>query len=92
MAFQDSASAPRYAGIERDGIQLHLQWHDPSSFDKVERLGLRFLADDMDALFWEFAPLGVFHRETKLRDTPWGTREFAFYDGDGNGLFFYRDL
>jgi hypothetical protein len=25
-------------------------------------------------------------------DKPWGSREFAFSDPDGNGLTFYRDL
>jgi hypothetical protein len=29
---------------------------------------------------------------TALRDTPWGTREFAFYDLNGNGLFLYCNL
>jgi hypothetical protein len=33
-----------------------------------------------------------FHAMTALRDTPWGTREFAFYDLNGNALFFCRDL
>jgi hypothetical protein len=27
-----------------------------------------------------------------LRGTPWGAREFAFYDLNGNASFFYRDL
>ena len=31
-------------------------------------------------------------RLAAMRDTPWGTREFAFYDPDRNGLTFYRDL
>ena len=28
----------------------------------------------------------------QIRDTKWGTREFAIRDLDGNGLIFYRDL
>ncbi len=35
---------------------------------------------------------GGFHAMTALRDTAWGTREFAFYDLNGNGLLFYRNL
>jgi hypothetical protein len=46
--------------------------------------------DDVDALFHEFSDKNVFHARTALRDTAWGTREFAFYDADGNGLIFYR--
>jgi hypothetical protein len=34
----------------------------------------------------------VFQDHTALSDTPWRTREFAFYDLDGNGLTFYRNL
>ena len=33
---------------------------------------------------------GAFQRG--IRDTPWGTREFALYDMDRNSLTFYRDL
>jgi hypothetical protein len=35
---------------------------------------------------------GVFHERTKQGDKPWGPREFAFYDLNGHGLTFYRDL
>ena len=34
----------------------------------------------------------VFHERTVLRETSWGTREFAFFDPDQNGLTFYCDL
>ena len=43
-------------------------------------------------LIAEYQDKQVFHDLTRLADTPWGTREFAFYDPDGNGLTFYRDL
>ena len=45
-----------------------------------------------DALFAEYKSQDVFHQHTALRDTAWGTREFAFYDENSNGLTFYRDL
>jgi hypothetical protein len=53
---------------------------------------LRFLIEDPDALFEEYESQNVFHDRTHLASTPWGTREFAFYDLDGNGLTFYRDI
>lgn len=53
---------------------------------------LRFVVEDVDALFEEWKDKGVFHENTSLRRTPWGTREFAFYDLDGNGLTFYLDV
>ena len=93
VQFQDDPQEPQYAGIERDGVRLHLQWHDPVDFrEHVDTLMLRFVIDDVDAIFEEYSDKGVFHDHTALGDTDWGTREFAFYDPDGNGLTFYRDL
>ena len=92
LLFQDAAEAPNYAGVGRDNIELHLQWHEPSQIEFVDKLNLRLLIDGIDALFAEYRPQGVFHDRTDLRDTAWGTREFAFFDLDGNGLTFYCDL
>jgi len=51
-----------------------------------------FRVDDPDALYEEYKEKEVFHEGTQLRDTPWGTREFAIYDLDRNALTFYRHL
>ncbi len=83
---------PRYAGIRRDDVEIHLQWHDEIDFASVEKLNLRFYVEGVDELFEEYKTRDVFHENTELRQTPWGTREFAFYDPDSNGLTFYRDL
>jgi uncharacterized glyoxalase superfamily protein PhnB len=53
---------------------------------------LRFVVPAVLEVFDEYRDKGVFHERTALRDTPWGTREFAFYDPDQNGLTFYCDL
>jgi len=53
---------------------------------------LRLVVDDPDALFEEYYEHGVFHDETTLGDTEWGTREFALWDLNHNGLTFMRDL
>ena len=47
---------------------------------------------DVDALYEEYKNKDVFCDKTQLADKPWGTREFAIYDLDGNALTFYRDL
>jgi catechol 2,3-dioxygenase-like lactoylglutathione lyase family enzyme len=83
---------PAYAVIRRDGVELHLQWHDASEWERTERPMLRFVVSEIDGLFEELRTKDVFHEKTALRKTPWGTREFAFYDPDGNGLTFYVDL
>lgn len=92
LAFADSTRDPGYAGVRRDGTELHIQWHDAEEWSRVERPMLRFVVPAVEDLFEEYRDQGVFHERTALRRTPWGTREFAFYDLDGNGLTFYRDL
>lgn len=91
LSFQDSMGDPRYAGVVRDRVEIHLQWHDAKEWAAVERPMLRFRVSDVDGLFQEFETKGVFHPDTAVRDTPWNTREFAFYDCDKNGLTFYQD-
>lgn len=78
-----------YAGFRRDNVELHMQFQYEH---EMQTTRLRFVVNDPDALFAEFAPRGLFHERTRLTNTPWGTREFSFYDRDGNGLTFYRDL
>ena len=92
LLFQDDKQNPTFAGVGRDQVHLHLQWHDEADFVGVDQPALRFVVTDVDALFAEYQDKGVFHANSALQDTSWGTREFAFYDGDVNGLFFYRDL
>jgi catechol 2,3-dioxygenase-like lactoylglutathione lyase family enzyme len=55
LLFKDAGDTPGYAGVGRDGVELHLQWHDAANFDKVERLSLRSMIDGVDALFAEYS-------------------------------------
>ena len=93
LAFRDPSDPNGYAGVRRDDVELHLQWHAEEDFVGVEAgtMMLRLMVEDPDALFAEYCDRGVFHERTQLADTPWGTREFAFFDLDGHGLTFYRD-
>jgi catechol 2,3-dioxygenase-like lactoylglutathione lyase family enzyme len=89
LAFRDRSDPTNYAGVRRDRVELHFQWQDESEMSTTR---LRFFVEDPDALFSEYQDKQVFGERTRLADTPWGTREFAFYDPDGNALTFYRDL
>ena len=91
LIFQDAEKDPGYAGVRRDQVELHLQWHDPAEWSAVERPSLRFSVADVDALCAEYREGDVLPSGTHPRETPWGTREFAFFDPDKNGLTFYRD-
>lgn len=83
----------KYAVISRENVEMHLQWHDNAGFNEdVDQLMLRFYIRDLDALVEEFRLSGAMESSIEIRETPWGTREFAFYDPDGNGLTFYRSL
>jgi len=92
IAFADDSKKPTYAGVLRDGIEIHLQWHDTKEWELVvDRLMLRIVTQNIEALYDEFSTKDVFNAHTLLRETAWGTKEFAFYDPFKNGLTFYRD-
>jgi catechol 2,3-dioxygenase-like lactoylglutathione lyase family enzyme len=94
LLFQDPDGRPQYAGIRRGPVELHLQFQFEKDFEAgtAGQAMLRLMVDDPDVLFEEYEDKGVFHEGTQLRDTSWGTREFAFWDLNHNGLTFMRDL
>lgn len=89
LAFCDSDQTPNYVGFRRDAVQLHMQFQYPH---EMSRIRLRFKIEDPDALFAEYAQRAVECSPSGLRNTEWGTREFALYDPDRNALTFYRNL
>lgn len=92
-AFVDDAGSPRYAAVVRDGVELHLQWHDAKEWTHPgDRPTYRFVVADVDGLYREFREAGVLDHIRPVSDTSWGTRAFHVRDPDGNGLQFYRAL
>lgn len=93
LVFRDDTERPLYAGVRRDGAEIHLQWHDASAWGHPgDRPTYRFLVDDPDRLSGELDARGAPLDRKPVSDTAWGTREFHVRDPDGNGLQFYRDL
>ena len=94
VCFKDSDDKPTYAGLRRGGVRLHLQFQFEKDFQAgtAGQCMLRLFVDSPDALFEEYKDKGIFHEHTALKDTPWRTREFAFWDLNRNGLTFVRDL
>lgn len=98
LTFQDHAQTPRYAAVAREGMELHLQWGDPSQWAyPVDRPVYRFLVEDVDALYEEFKAAGAITPQAsdnspwhQPADTPWGTREFHLRDPGRNSLQFYK--
>jgi uncharacterized glyoxalase superfamily protein PhnB len=75
---------PRYLGVARDGVWLHLQSYKP------ERAGMTdaFLwVADVDRLHAELSARGAVVQLPPTKQT-WGTRETGIRDPDGNVLVF----
>ena len=90
--FRDNDKAPKYVGIERDGIMLHLVEVTPQRTAKLvaSQTMCRVLVEDVDALYAEFSKQrGVIHPNGKLSTKPWGTREFGVLDPAGVCLTFF---
>jgi catechol 2,3-dioxygenase-like lactoylglutathione lyase family enzyme len=100
LRFQDTPSEPRYAVVQRDGVELHIQWASAVQWDHpVDRPTYRFIVSALDALYDEFGQSGEIPSAgdhvspwAKPGDTPWGTREFHVRDPGLNGLQFYQPL
>jgi catechol 2,3-dioxygenase-like lactoylglutathione lyase family enzyme len=89
LAFGDNADPPNYVGFRRDAVELHMQFQFEHEMGIIR---LRLLVEDPDGLFDEYRQRGIECTANGIRDTPWGTREFALYDLDRNALTFYRHL
>jgi hypothetical protein len=76
---------PIYGFIDRDGVELHLALFrelDPKTSSSAAYL----YVDDADGLRAAWLAAGVGGRITPAEDTPYGLREFAHIDPDGNLL------
>jgi catechol 2,3-dioxygenase-like lactoylglutathione lyase family enzyme len=96
QTFQDRPVGPTYAGVGRDGVELHLQLHDRVQWAcRHDRPTYRFLVADVEGFFAMLREAGAIPKPgagspwASPGDTPWGTREFHVLDPDGNGLQFY---
>lgn len=90
VTFKDDDSNPRYVGIERDGIGLHIQWHSQDDWtEQQDRPNYRFFVDDIDGLYNQFLSNGILKIRPPWK-TDWGTYEFHIQDPDRNGLQFYQ--
>jgi catechol 2,3-dioxygenase-like lactoylglutathione lyase family enzyme len=87
LVFADTVEPPNYVGFRRDAVELHMQFQFEHEMGTCR---LRSLVAEPDASFDEFRGRGVECGPAGIRDTPWGTREFALYDLDRNALTFYR--
>ena len=82
-----------YAGLYRDGFEIHLQWHagtkdDPMNGGAVIRIDVT----NIKPIFEEFKQRGTVKEKDFKANTPWGTHEFAFHDLNSNAIFISEDI
>jgi hypothetical protein len=89
LAFGDDM----YAGIHRENIEIHLQWHGDTEDDPL--LGgsvVKIFVKNLKPLFDEFVKRGTLPANKLRLNTPWNTNEFGFYDLNKNAIFFVEDI
>jgi uncharacterized glyoxalase superfamily protein PhnB len=75
---------PRYLGVARDGVWLHLQSYKPERAGKTDAF---LWVTDTDLLHAEVSARGAIVQLPPTNQT-WGTRETGIRDPDGNALIF----
>ncbi len=81
-----------YAGVERDGIMIHLKLSDlpdPGRHAKQhnDHLDVYITVNDAAALYAEYLGRGVEFAQP-LEAKPWGMQEFVVWDNSGFILYF----
>jgi len=75
-----------YGIVSRGAVQLHF-WACAERHI-AENTSCRVRVEGIAALFAQCAALGLVHPNAPLEAKPWGTREFAVLDPDGNLVTF----
>jgi len=94
-----------FAILSRDHIELHLWASDDESWRtrKAEKpivsgtesfiagtASCRIRVEGLEQLYQTLRPLGVVHDNAPISDQPWGDRDFAIVDPDGNLVTFFE--
>ncbi len=79
-----------YAVMCRQNCCIHLQLFKDIRPDFQPQI--RIEVKNIGPLFEEYRSKGLLDHQPTLRATPWGTREFAFYDPNNMAITFYEDV
>lgn len=91
LGFEAVHAAPReYAIVERGPVELHFWYTEDAALPKAS--GCRVQVLGIDALYKLCQSAGIVHPNAPLAAKPWGTREFAILDPDGNCLTFHETV
>lgn len=86
LGFTRAGIYPDYAVLRRDGIEIHLAKCDDRHV--IENTQCRVNLAGIDELYAECQRHGIVHPNGPLKTQPWGLREFAVLDFDGNLIKF----
>ena len=107
LGFSVAHEDDSFASFTQGAVEIHLwlaadeSWKAKVAFSPVCSGAESFLAGtascrvrvtDVDALYDKLLPLKIVHANGNLDDKPWGDREFAVSDPDGNLLTFFQPL
>lgn len=94
-----------FAILSRDAIEVHLwQANDESWRTRIRdqpiisgaesfiagTASCRIRVEGVEALYDDLRPLGIVHNNAPLTVQPWGDRDFAILDPDGNLVTFFE--
>ena len=90
LGFKASWKDEGYGIVHRDQITIHF-WH---AKEKIfpENTSCYVDVEGIDALYEEYQKAGVIHPNGQLANQPWGMREFAILDLDGNLIRFGQEM
>ena len=82
LGFKRHIESDDYAGVERDGVQIHF-WLCRDA-EIPANSSCRINVSGVDALHAACAAEGIVHEKGGLAPKPWGFREFSVVDPDRN--------
>lgn len=75
-----------YAGLIRDGIEIHLWLCENRKIP--ENTSCRINVSNIEELYEEYQRVNIIHPNGKLEQKPWGLKEFVILDLNGNAIHF----
>ncbi len=90
FGFTKAFAYPNYGGVTRGGINIHF-WHCDDRHI-AENTSCYIYVQHIDALYAELQATGVIHPNGPLETKPYGMKEFATLDNNGNMIKFGEQL
>lgn len=90
LGFEERFRYPGYAGVSRDGVEIHLSQCDDPALPKITSCKVEM--SGIDDLHETCRQEGVVHPKGSLAEQPWGQKEFVMIDPDGNEIVFTQNL